>query len=92
MGPYSFSVKENYQVERLIATDFCTADLDLRSGSTDVYQDFVQNIERKLIKNEKQALISSIQRHLLFSTYYLLGCSLILDLRALPFSVISQRF
>ena len=52
MGPYSFSVKENYQVEPLIATDFFIADLDLRSGSTDLYKDFVQNIEWKLDKNE----------------------------------------
>ena len=52
MGPYSFSVKENYQVERLIATDFFIADLDLRSGSTDLYKDFAQNIEWKLVKNE----------------------------------------
>ena len=51
MGPYSFSVKEDYQVERLIATDFFIADLDLRSGSTDLYKDFVQNIEWKLDKD-----------------------------------------
>ena len=36
MEPYSFSVEENYQVEPLIATDFFIADLDLRSGSTDL--------------------------------------------------------
>ena len=52
MGPYSLSVKENYQVERLIATDFFIADLDLRSGSTDLYKDFVQSIEWKFDKNE----------------------------------------
>ena len=52
MGPYSFSVKENYQAERLIATDFFIADLDLRSGSTDVYNDFVESIEWKLDQNE----------------------------------------
>ena len=45
MEPYSFSVEENYQVEPLIATDFFIADLDLRSGSTDLYKDFVQSIE-----------------------------------------------
>ena len=39
MGPYSFSVKENYQLERVIATDFCVADLDLRSGATDLYKE-----------------------------------------------------
>ena len=55
MGPYSFSVKENYQVEPLIATDFFIADLDLRSGSTDLYKDFVQNIEWKLDQNDWQA-------------------------------------
>jgi len=31
MGPYSFSVKENYQVERRIATGFYIADIDPRS-------------------------------------------------------------
>ena len=50
-GPYSFSIKEDYQVERLIATDFCIAVLDLRSGSTDLYKDCLQNIEWKLVKN-----------------------------------------
>ena len=45
MGPYSFSVKENYQVEPLIATDFFIAYLDLRWGSTHLYKDFVQSIE-----------------------------------------------
>ena len=45
MGPYSFSGKENYQVERLIATDFSRADLDLRSGFTDLYKDFVEKVE-----------------------------------------------
>ena len=48
MGP----VKENYQLERVIATDFCVADLDLRSGATDLYKEFVQNIEWKLVENE----------------------------------------
>ena len=51
MVPYSFSVKENYQVEPLIATDFFIADLDLRSGSTHLYKNFVQNIECKLDKD-----------------------------------------
>ena len=52
MGPQSFSVEENYQIERLIATDFFIADWDLRSGCTDFYKDFVQSIEWKLDKNE----------------------------------------
>ena len=50
MGPYSFSVKENHYVERLIATDICIADLDLKSGSTDHYKNFAQNIEENLSK------------------------------------------
>ena len=50
MGPYSFSVKENHYVERLIATDICIADLDLKSGSTDRYKNFAQNIEGNLSK------------------------------------------
>ena len=52
MGPYTFAVKENYEVERLTATDFFIADLDLRSGSTDLYKDFAQNVQWKLVKNE----------------------------------------
>ena len=32
------------QVERLIATDFCGADLDMRSGFTDLYKDCVEEV------------------------------------------------